>query len=195
MSGQDRTVRPGTSSRFPPNASVVYETLANTSIHHQINTIGDETAYALLGPVDPPDTVDYSASTFAVSTQCIPIFRLCYTGASAANCSKARVGLGVDVQINLVSPWDLKSIDSNSSATTGATASATTYNDLFEGTRANPWRWVLGAALDTSFPLSGLLSNITDPDVGVLGNGDFNVGATTIISCNTSGMRGAPTHL
>jgi hypothetical protein len=79
-------------------AADAYETVNNASSLHQLVTVNyDGSTYVLLGDVTVPIDIDYSASTIALTTSCIPISTACnLTGVSGVSapyfCSEAFYG-------------------------------------------------------------------------------------------------------
>ncbi|KAF2465375.1 uncharacterized protein BDR25DRAFT_346241 [Lindgomyces ingoldianus] len=101
----------GATNMQQSNQSAVHKILVGRSADHEIFNFTDKSGltYAILGPADIPDTIDWAAASFATTTQCRAVLpRNCdvqppsvddLTGGIQFNCTKERAG--VDVSGNI----------------------------------------------------------------------------------------------
>ena len=72
------TLDRGASNTFLIGATEGYKTVNNISTLNQLITVNQSNQiYVLLGDVNAPNNLDFSASTFGISTQCTPISTAC----------------------------------------------------------------------------------------------------------------------
>ena len=87
------TVFHSASTNFITNGAEAYATLNNLSTVNQISTFSHNNRnYALLLPYNAPRNIDYRATTFAISTSCVPVSQACnmkaaYGASTPFNCT------------------------------------------------------------------------------------------------------------
>ncbi|KAI9765133.1 MAG: hypothetical protein M1840_007840 [Geoglossum simile] len=151
------------------NPSKIFETINNRSSDNRIAMVTIGPTYALL--VDPSASrdLDFTASTFAVRTQCELISKKCnlnaaYGASTPFNCpdinfkGDVSAGIGADWRVNFFNSSEAK------------------YNATWS-TSINPFYWALASNIEGSnYPLS------PNPDVVTPVHGGF----ATVLFCNTT---------
>ncbi|KAH0559688.1 hypothetical protein GP486_003799 [Trichoglossum hirsutum] len=148
--------------------SEAYKTVNNISTTNQVDTVSFGSTYALLVDADPPSDIDYSATTFAVSTQCTSIGHEC----------------GLNPALGISTPFNCPNINFKGDVTSGPDWNLNFFNTSEAKYNAtlpmvsNPYYWALASLIDGSYPII----NSKDPNIVVPVHG----GLATVIFCNTT---------
>jgi hypothetical protein len=153
---------------FLMGSNEAYKTVNNISTSNRVDTVTFGSTYALLVDSDPPNDIDFSATTFAVSTQCTPISHEC----------------GLNAAYGASTPFDCPNINFKGDVTSGSewilnffNTSEAKYNATVS-MASNPYYWALASLIDGSYPIA----SSKDPDVVTPVHG----GLATVLFCNTT---------
>jgi hypothetical protein len=95
------------SAIFLINSSEAYQTVNNIS-KNRVDTVSLASTYALLVDANPSQDVDFTASSFAVSTQCTPISQECGLNADIGTSTPFNCpNINFKGDVTSLSAWDL----------------------------------------------------------------------------------------